>query len=155
MNGRAMECGRSCIDEVGYGLGLEEVQLTVQDGATGELARESDSGSGDEKRVEHPLGSDVATVGADLQGVFACEARGCAKHRHERAVEELRRVRVTYFGEVLAPGDEQVAHPRQLGREPVEQGYGEAAAHTNERDSPSPWRGGYRRDRILKTRRFH
>jgi hypothetical protein len=70
-----------CVNEVTNRLGLNQIELAVQEGAPGELAWSSLSSSAAKQNTNEGLGHHMPSVGRELYGIFAGE-RMRRRERH-------------------------------------------------------------------------
>ena len=76
--------GSRRVDQVGHGLGLEQVEPAIQVGAQRELAWPRQARAACDARLEHGIDDDRTAVRADLGGVFSGEGMRRDEGRDDR-----------------------------------------------------------------------
>ena len=87
---RELMCRFVCgVHEVGHGLGLGQVELSIQICPLGELTRLGHSRVTAKTRVENAFEDDGPAVALKLHDILACVAMRAAHHHDERFVDHL------------------------------------------------------------------
>src|SRR5690606_39125424 len=75
-------------DEVHHALGLGQIELSVQEGALGELAGAGGDGSAGKEAAQYLPGDEHAAVAGKLDAVFACIAVRTTENREQSVVDD-------------------------------------------------------------------
>ena len=131
-------------DEIHHRLGLGQVELAVEEGPLGELARTGHAGTGLKHRGQHTRGDQRSPMAADLDKILARVAAGVAEDREQHLVDDLA-MRINDPAE----GDAALLHRgRRLGSAEDRVGHGQCpgAADPDHGQRPLAGRRGDRGD---------
>jgi hypothetical protein len=141
-------CRRRRFDQIGDGLGLEQIALAVQERPQRELARLGQPGSAPHRRANDPLEEDGVAMGADFGHVLA----GVGVRRGE--MERHRIIVGVTPGGIHHANARHASHARRRGgawHQLPKDLLCARAAQTNDADGAAAWRRRHRDDGVVRS----